>query len=110
MSRKIVPSTHNSIIHALNVVLNADTGKMEEYRHLIKGSQSQQWTVANAKEIARLAQGRADGSVEGTNTLFFKHPHTIPHGRKATYLRVVAAYRPTKEDPNASAGLSVEAK
>ena len=45
-----------------------------------------------------MAQGRADNSIEGTNTLLFKHPKSIPPGRKPTYLRVVAACRPTKED------------
>ena len=29
----------------------------------------------------------------------FKHPQELPQERKATYLRVVAAFRPTKEDP-----------
>ena len=56
------------------------------------------WAAVNVKEIARLAQGRANKSIEGSNTLFFKHPKIIPLGRKATYLRVVTVYLPTKED------------
>jgi len=100
MPRETATSTTNPIIHAINAVLNADTDKMKECRHLIKGPQAHKWQAANTKEIARPVQGRADGSVEGTNTLFFKHPHAIPKAKKATYLRVVAAYRPTKEDPH----------
>ena len=73
---------------------------MEEYRHLLGGDDAKLWETANSKEIARLAQGRADNSIIGTNTLHFKHPKEIPTGRKPTYLRVVAAYRPTKDDPH----------
>ena len=65
MPRVTTASTTNPIIRAINAVLNADTGKMEKYRHLIKGPQVHKWQVTNAKEIARLAQGQADGSVIG---------------------------------------------
>ena len=39
-------------------------------RQLIVGDEAHLWIGANGKEIARLAQGRADGSVQGTNTMF----------------------------------------
>ena len=53
----------------------------------------------NSKDIERIAQGSKSMNIIGTNTIFFKHHNEIPPGKKPTYLRVVAAYRPTKEDP-----------
>jgi len=99
----IKPKSHhqhssNAMIEKLNTVLNPATGKMQEYRHLIKGDQSEVWSTANRKEIARLAQGRADKSIKGTNTLFFKHLKVILPVRKPIYLRLVAAYWPKKEE------------
>ena len=89
----------NAMIEKFNAVLNPATGKMQEYRHLIKGNQAEVWAAANNKEIARLAQGRAYRSIEGTNTtLLFKHPKSIPLERRPTYLQVLATYRPTKEN------------
>ena len=85
--------------YLLNSVLNTTTGELEEYRHLIKGEKAQEWLRGNSKEIARLCQGRKDGTYQGTNTIVFKHPRDIPPNTKPTYLRVVAAYRPAKQDP-----------
>ena len=53
----------------------------------------------NSKEITRLAQGSKSRNTIGTNTIFFKHHNEISPGKKPTYLRVVAAYCPKKEDP-----------
>ena len=55
----------------LNAVLNAETGKLEEYRTLLKGVDKIIWERGCSKEVARLAQGRKDGSVKGTETLHF---------------------------------------
>ncbi|KAI2496471.1 hypothetical protein MHU86_18012 [Fragilaria crotonensis] len=49
------------------------------------------------RRIGRLAQGY--GAVKGTNTMHFIPVSAIPRGRKATYLRVVSAFRPEKENP-----------
>jgi hypothetical protein len=59
------------------------------------------WQQSNAKEIGRLAQGLGalDPSIEGTNTIFFIPVTALPKNRKATYLRVVSAYRPEKKNP-----------
>ena len=35
----------------------------------------------------------------GTETMFFIHPNKIPKGKKATYLRIVSAFRPEKDNP-----------
>jgi len=65
---------------------------MQAYRRLIKGEQVELCTSANMKEIARLAQGQANKSIEVINRLFFKHPKIILLGRKATYIHVLEAY------------------
>jgi hypothetical protein len=76
---------------------NPDTGKLAEYRELSQSSEGPLWQSSNADEIGRLAQGF--GAVKGTNTIFFINVKDIPKGRKATYLRVVAALRPEKANP-----------
>ncbi len=76
---------------------NPDTGKLAEYRELSQCSEGPLWQHSNADEIGRLAQGH--GEEKGTNTMFFIKVTDIPKGRKATYLRVVAALRPEKANP-----------
>jgi len=76
---------------------NPDTGTIAEYRELSQCSEGDLWQASNAEEIGRLAQGFGD--VKGTNTMFFIPVTAIPQGRKATYLRVVAAFRPEKANP-----------
>jgi hypothetical protein len=85
--------------YKLNAVLNADIGKLEEYRHLLKGKDKTLWEQGCSKEIARLAQGSKNSDDKGTNTLHFIHPHQLPKGKKPTYLRICANYRPQKADP-----------
>ena len=77
--------------------INPDTGKIAEYRELSKCSEGALWQAANADEIGRLAQGFGDQ--KGTNTMFFIPVSAMPAGRKATYLRVVSAFRPEKANP-----------
>jgi hypothetical protein len=56
--------------YRLNSVLNADTGKREEYRHLVlKGKDKPLWEKGCTKEFARLAQGRKKSVDKGTNSL-----------------------------------------
>ena len=83
----------------LNAVLNSETGKLEEYRTLLKGVDKILWERANSKEVARLAQGRKDGSVKGTETLHFIAADQLPKGKIPTYLRICANHRPQKADP-----------
>ena len=98
-SRTPRPNTRFFNDHTVNAVLNPATGELEEYRHLINGKNAKEWLRGNAKEIARLCQGRKDNTYRGTNTIIFKHPREKPPQAQPTYLRVVAAYRPSKQDP-----------
>jgi hypothetical protein len=76
---------------------NPDTGKLAEYRELSQCSEGPLWQSSNADEIGRLAQGH--GTQKRANTMYFINVSAIPKGRKATYLRVVAAMRPEKANP-----------
>ena len=69
---------------------NPDTGEIAEYPELAQSSDGPFWQQSNIEEIARLAQGYKD--IKGTNTINFLPFDKIPKGKKATYLRIVAAY------------------
>eukprot|EP00804_Cyclotella_cryptica_P031066 CCRYP_015981-RA/>CCRYP_015981-RA protein AED:0.30 eAED:0.30 QI:0/0/0/1/1/1/3/0/511 len=86
---------------ALSAILDTDTGELLEYRHLIKNPKyCTIWKNAYGKELGRLAQG-IPGTVKGTNTIVFIAYNEIPPQRRkdVTYGRIVANYRPEKEDP-----------
>ena len=78
-------------------MLNPLTGKLEEYRVLIRGTDRELWTHEMANEYGRLAQGVGE-RINGTNTIFFVPKHKVPKGRIVTYGRIVADVRPHKED------------
>jgi hypothetical protein len=78
-------------------VVNPDTGAIAEYVELSKCSEGHHWRQSNTDEIGRLAQGYGD--IKGTNTMFFIPFSEIPQNKTSTYLRVVSAYRPEKENP-----------
>eukprot|EP00804_Cyclotella_cryptica_P026916 CCRYP_014749-RA/>CCRYP_014749-RA protein AED:0.26 eAED:0.26 QI:0/0/0/1/0/0/2/0/1022 len=86
---------------ALSAILDTDTGELLKYRHLIKNPKyCTIWKNAYGKELGRLAQG-IPGTVKGTNTIVFIVYNEIPPQRRkdVTYGRIVANYRPEKEDP-----------
>jgi hypothetical protein len=89
------PNFQHAALHGN--AFNPDTGKLADFLELSKCSQGNLWQQSNAEEIGRLAQGH--GNVKGTNTIFFIDRKQIPQGRKVTYLRVVCAHRPEKENP-----------
>ena len=76
---------------------NPDTGELAEYAELSKSSEGHLWQQSNIEEIARLAQGYKD--IKGTDTIHFLPFDKIPPSRKATYLRIVSAFRPEKDNP-----------
>jgi hypothetical protein len=75
------------------------------FNNLLKGPDKLKWEAGCSKEIARLAQGRKDASVKGTESIHFINFRQLPKGKKTTYLRICANYRPQKSlIPTASAG------
>ena len=88
-------------LHMLNAVLNEETGKMMEYRHLLADPKYRDiYSKAFGKEVGRLAQGLPNG-VKGTDTITFIYKDQVPEDewKNVTYARVCANYRPEKEDP-----------
>eukprot|EP00804_Cyclotella_cryptica_P006250 CCRYP_010108-RA/>CCRYP_010108-RA protein AED:0.40 eAED:0.40 QI:0/-1/0/1/-1/1/1/0/258 len=85
----------------LHAVLNDETGELMEYRHLIANPKYRDtWQNAYGKELGRLAQG-LPGIVKGTDTIAFIQQSHGPQDRwkDVTYGRIVANFRPEKEDP-----------
>jgi hypothetical protein len=82
--------------------INPDTGLVASYDELAKSSEGPLWVEGCADEMGRLFRGRGkDSSMPtGTETLFAIPFHMIPKHKKATYLRVVAAFRPEKDNPH----------
>ena len=78
--------------------VHPDTGTLSEYPALIKSSDGELWEEACCEEIGRLAQGYGP-NITGTDTLHFIRFDQIPKGCTATYLRLVVADRPNKENP-----------
>ena len=92
-----LPSLH----HFANAVVHPDTGAMLEYRDLLKTDMRDQFIQANIDEIGRLTDGRVGNSPSvPSHTMAFVHWSELPRGKKATYLRIVADYRPQKSNPN----------
>jgi hypothetical protein len=81
--------------------INPDTGRVAEYRELSKCSTGSQWQNGNCNEIGRLFQGLGPDShmPTGTNTCEFIFRREIPDDAVVTYIRVVCADRPEKEEP-----------
>ena len=110
-SNKITPSKLAQRIFPLallcvfaGAVLDSATGEMLEYRHLIKHPQYKDTWMNKSfgDEVGRLAQGRKQTGIEGTNTLFFINFEQIPRDRikDITYDRICCNVRPEKDDPN----------
>jgi hypothetical protein len=85
-------------VHEANSVTDPITGQVQEYRHLSKGSKKATWMCLFANELGRLAQGIGVRMPTNTNTVFFLGKEKVPHGRNATYGRIVASNRPQKTE------------
>ena len=80
----------------LNAVIDPTTGEKREYRHLTTDPITRKnWDPAMIAELGRLTQGTRNGE-KGTDTIKFIRPSAIPHGKKATYIRIVVDIRPNK--------------
>ena len=85
--------------HSINAVLDETTGKLLEYRHLVKTKMKPTWENGLSKEFARLASGRSKDNTPGTDTIEWIYPQQLPSTKKPTYVKLCANYRPQKEDP-----------
>ncbi len=84
----------------INAVLDPSTGKIQEYRDLIKTKDKELWQDRAYKELARLlAQGRKKGDVQATNTIQFIPHIELPKHKRATNALIHVNYRPQKADP-----------
>ena len=71
----------------MNAVICPETGKSQEYKHLMKGPRKIKWTREFANKIRRIFQGIRD--IEGTKTCFFIHEREVPKVSKVTYNRIL---------------------
>jgi hypothetical protein len=88
--------------HALHgTAMNPDTGSTAEYNELRHCSDKHLWQDSCLEEMGRIFQGLGTDSKmpKGTDTCFFINVKDIPEDRKATYLRIVVADRPEKDNP-----------
>lgn len=88
--------------HTASSAINVDTGKLSEYRQLIKSSEGPLWEWSSCEEWARLAQGLPTHGIPreaGTDTIRFIRFQDVPKGRKVTYPRCVCTDRPNKSQP-----------
>ena len=84
-------------------VLDGDTGKLLEYRHLMKNPKYKKiWGNSFGNEVGRLTQGMPGriSKEKGTNTMFFVKQNEIPQDRQrdVTYERIVCNYCDQKKD------------
>ena len=96
-TRHLIATEHRRTNHA-NTVIDTDTGRSLEYRHLIRGPNKDVWTTSLANDLGRLAQGVGTRMPTGTNTVFFIPCSAIPYGRTVTYSRLVASIRSHKTE------------
>ena len=84
--------------HFAYAVVDPDTGKSLEYRHLIQQAATKdKWVTSFANKLGRLAQGVGNRH-KGTDTIFFIPHNAVPAGRKVTYGRIVVALRPMEKE------------
>ena len=78
-----------------NVVIDEKTGKVMEYRGLLKDEQYRDtWSRAGSNKYGQLFQGcgrNADGTqqIEGTNACHWIPRAKVPRGKKVTYVETV---------------------
>jgi hypothetical protein len=91
------PITHSSLpAHAFwtaNAVVDPSTGTAMEYPQLKLDEDSKLWLAAPSREMDCLAQGKQPDMPTGSKMMHFLDHRNLPAGRKATYLRIVAAIK-----------------
>jgi hypothetical protein len=78
---------------------NPDTGQIAKYTKLSNCSEGALWRASCADEIGRLCRGHGTEMPTGIDTMVFILISAVPEGTKATYLLIVAAFRPKKANP-----------
>jgi hypothetical protein len=89
-------------LEILNAVLDMDTGKLMEMKHLLVNPKYKEvWGKLYTTELGHLAQG-IPGVSKGTDTIAFIQRDQVPIDRikDVTYGRVCINYCPEKDDPN----------
>ena len=84
-------------------VMDADTGKMLNYRQLMRHPDYKQpWSKSSANEFGRLANGVGGRIKNPTNTIKFIRKNDVPHDRRkdVTYGQFVCTVRPEKAEKN----------
>jgi hypothetical protein len=84
--------------HAANAVVDPNYGTTLYYHQLLRGPQGAQLLQGDANEIGCFAQWVLPDMPTQTNTMHFIPYLDLPTGQKATYLRIVAEYKPNKEE------------
>ena len=77
-------------------VFDEASGKLLQYKQLLKTKDKDIWKASLSNEFGRLAQGNA--RVKGTDTIKFIHHHQMPKDRKTTYASIVVSIRPEKTE------------
>jgi hypothetical protein len=89
-------------VHQSLTVLDAETGKMFNYRQLMRHpNYKKDWTLSSANEFRRLENG-VGGRVKGTNTSKFIRMKDVKKGRMkdVTYRQFLCLIRPEKAKTN----------
>jgi len=92
-------------VHQALAVMDEDTGKMLNYRSLLKIPKFKKlWSRSVANEFGRLANGVGGRTKNPTNTIKFICEQDIPKNRKkdVTYGQMVCTVRPKKEEKERS--------
>jgi hypothetical protein len=92
--------------HHAMAVFEEKTGKMLEYRHLIKHEDPEirkKWQLSGANEFGRTMQGvgktrSKEDKIEGTDTMHLIKKSDIPKNKKITYARFCRDIRPQKAE------------
>ena len=71
--------------------INPDSGNVAEYPELSQCRDGLLWQASNTEEIERM--------IDKTQTMSFIHRRELPANKRATYIRVVCADRPEKDNP-----------
>ena len=78
IAARLLARRKNRAQESANPVLDYETGKLLEYRELLRHPKhAEAWNTSAANEFGRLAQG-VGGRVQGTNTIFLLEKMTYP--------------------------------